>query len=310
MRLHSHIAIVCLTALLWAAPASAQTLLDALQYSPDVTAVLGGVTLNDEDTADDDRLSTVTPLDLGMLPPSADLTAFAVLPSGERLLAFDTTVVLDGATFTPRDVARFDGMTYVIDLDGEAAGLPPGSAIDALAVMGEDSVLFSLDVDAMFGETFVADEDLAVAMTNDAGGIDVALFFDGDGNGIDPTLDLDGAHLLANGNLLLSFDGSGMVGEGEDKLIFDDEDALEFNPMSLTFLLAYDGSAEQAGWPAADLDALAATETVLAGGGGGGGVGGGGGGCAMHGSKAVDPLLPLLLLLAGLYGLRRRVFLK
>lgn len=50
----------------------------------------------------------------------------------------------------------------------------------------------------------------------------------------------NGAHGLANGNLVLSFDGSGQVG----LVVFEDEDRLEFGAASASWSLVYDGSAE------------------------------------------------------------------
>ena len=80
--------------------------------------------------------------------------------------------------------------------------------------------------------------------------------------GIDPTLDLDGAHRLANGNLLLSFDGSRSV--GTTPVFFDDEDILEYDPTGSSWELAYDASVQVAGWAdGPDLDAFDATEPLL-----------------------------------------------
>jgi len=82
-----------------------------------------------------------------------------------------------------------------------------------------------------------------------------SMFFDGSAAGIDPALDLDGADLLeCNDHLLLSFDGSGTIGG----VTFDDEDVVEYDRAS-TWQMAYDGSARDPDWSAADLDAISAT---------------------------------------------------
>ena len=72
--------------------------------------------------------------------------------------------------------------------------------------------------------------------------------------GIVEALDLDAAQHLGGPNWALSFDTSGSVG-GID---FDDEDVLEYDGTTWTVL--YDGSAEDADWAAADLDAVTLPE--------------------------------------------------
>jgi Calx-beta domain/IPTL-CTERM motif len=238
-------------AALLAGAAAAQTPLAAVRYSADVTASLGGVTLPDEGIAEDDLAGGVTPVGVGALPAGAAVSGYHLRADGDQLLAFDGTVTLPGGVVaTPRDVVRFDGSTYSLELSGAAAGIPPGAAIDALSE-ADGALLLSFDVAVDLGAVVADDEDL-VAFD----GTVFTLFFDGSAAGVPPALDLDAAHRLSNGHLLLSFDTGGTIAG----VSFEDEDVLEFDPAAASWVLAYDGSAQHAGWPAADLDALAAVE--------------------------------------------------
>ena len=233
----------------------AETTLQGMLYSPDVTVVLAGETLNDEDLAEDDLAGTVTLVNVGTLPSSADVNAYHGLSGGDQLLSFDTTVSLPGGIIAgPGDVVRFDGTTYTIEFDSTANGLPTGVLTDAVCVIPDGGLLLSFDITVNLGDITADDEDLV--RLEDA---NFSLFFDGTGSGVSATLDLDGAHYLCNGNLLLSFDGSGKV----DSVAFDDEDVLEYDPAYGTWELAYDGSYQHAHWAVADLDAMTALEVTV-----------------------------------------------
>ena len=86
-----------------------------------------------------------------------------------------------------------------------------------------------------------------------------SLYLDASNEGVPAALDVDGAYLFASGNLALSFDGSGQLG-GVD---FDDEDVLEDGDGGMAWSLAYDGSAEDPDWAAADVDAIALPEPSI-----------------------------------------------
>jgi Calx-beta domain/IPTL-CTERM motif len=238
-------------AALLAGAAAAQTPLAAIRCSADVTVLLGGVTLPDEGIAEDDLAGGVTPVGVGALPAGAAVSGYHLRADGDQLLAFDSTVTLPGGVVaTPRDVVRFDGSGFSLELSGAAVGIPAGAAIDALSE-ADGALLLSFDVTVDLDGVVADDEDL-VAFDGSA----FTLFFDGSATGVPPGLDVDAAHRLSNGHLLLSFDAGGTIAG----VSFDDEDVLEFDPVGGGWVLAYDGSAQHAGWPAADLDALAAAE--------------------------------------------------
>ena len=237
--------------LLWACLAQALTPLGSIRYSPDITVVLGGTTLNHNQVAEDNLAGGVTLVNVGAIPSTAIITAYDRLPNGDQLLAFDTTVTLPGGlTVRPGDVVRFNGTTYTLEFDAAANGIPAGAITDAVGEIGPGDLLLSFDVTVTVGGITATDEDLVRVH----GGV-FSLFFDGSAAGIDPGLDLDAAYILAsNGHLLLAFDGSGTVGG----VTFTSEDVLEFTPTSTGWALAYDGLAEHSGWVGADLHGLSA----------------------------------------------------
>ena len=233
-----------------AAPARSVTALSEVRVSPDTTLMLGAPIVNDEDVAADNLSGTVSVVSIGAIPAEAELDAYAVRPHGEQLLSFSTTVLLPGgATARPGDVWRYDGVTYALEFDAAAVGLPDGANVDAVAVYGS-ALLLSFDVSLDIGAVHFEPEDLVLF-----DGATFSVFFDGSVAGIAPGLDLDAADYLAcDGHLLLSFDGSGTIGG----VAFDDEDVLEYD-RSAIWEMAYDGDAHDADWSPADLAAIQAT---------------------------------------------------
>ena len=252
-----------------------------LQLSPDTAVELSGEVLRDESAARDDLAGNVELVDTGSLPGSADLIAFHRQEDGDLLLALDRSAELGGAIVERGDVVRFDGSRFQLELNADAAGLPDGVLIDAVARIGT-KLAFSFDTTLRLDGTVVEDEDL---VRFDQG---LTLIFDGSAAGVPQGLDLDGANRLEDDRLQLSFDGSGSIGG----VRFDDEDVLEHDPDRGTWSLAYDGSARHGGWPAADLDGLFAPGSLddrTA-----------GGGCSMHPEAGPGFGWLVLLLAAGL----------
>lgn len=227
----------------------AATPIRSLHCSPDVTVVLGGVTLDDENLAEDDLAGAITSMTLGVLPPEAGVSAYHLLAGGDHLLSLDTAAELPGGILAlPGDVVRFDGADFFLVFAAASADLPPGLATDAITVIGGTDLLLSFDLPVDLDGILVDDEDL---VRFDGAGL--SLFFDGSAAGIPQELDVDATHILeGQGRLFLSLDGSGSVG-GVD---FDDEDVLEYDLVAGTWEMAYDGSAHHPAWHEADLNAV------------------------------------------------------
>jgi hypothetical protein len=120
------------------------------------------------------------------------------------------------------------------------AGAPPADLLLSFDV--------TVSLPASGGGTITVDDEDVVRWE----GAGFTLFFDGSAAGVNPALEVDAVHSIAKaGPVLVSFDGSGTVGT----VGFDDEDVLEWDAISSTWSLAYDGSVQHAGWPSADLDA-------------------------------------------------------
>jgi hypothetical protein len=188
---------------------------------------------------------------LGSLPRDADIEGYHLEANGDQLLVFDTKVELPGGiTAEQRDIVHFDGSLYWIEFDGSAHGVPADAGIDAVTRSAGGDLLLSFDT----AVDDAADEDLVRF-----DGTGFSPYFDGSsaGPGVAPELDLDAAHELPNGHLLLSFDATGVV----DGIGHSDEDLLEFDSTTGTWLLAFDASAAATPWPAtSDMDAVAVPE--------------------------------------------------
>ncbi len=223
-----------------------------ISYSPDITASFGATTVGPDNVADEVELGVPTLIDIGPIPPNANVVGYHRLPDGDHLLAFDTTVVLHDLTVAPSDIVRTDGTSSAFFFAGAANGIPNGTAIDALSMVGDD-LLLSFDTAVRIdGVTF---ESADVARFD---GADFTLFFDAAAAGVAPGLNLDALHYLDSERLLLSFDGSGSIGG----VAFDDEDVLAYDPSLDAWLLLYDGSAAHPEWATADLDALGAAPVL------------------------------------------------
>jgi hypothetical protein len=232
---------------------------DAMELSTDVTVDFSGTLAADEDVVEDAG-GAATRIDLGALPAGADLVAYGVAADGDALFTLSTAVVLPGGLFaTSRDVVRWDGTSYAIELRGADHGVPAGARVDAVGVLQGD-LLLSFDVTVTLGGVTAADEDL---LRLEGTQPDVwSLAFDGSAEGVPAGADLDGADAIDAGvRLALSFDVSGSLGG----VAFADEDVLAFAPASGTWSMLYDGSAKQAALAAADVDALHVPEPAGAG---------------------------------------------
>lgn len=217
---------------------------NSFDFSPDITIDLNTLIVADEDVV----LDGLVLENMGAIPANAALTAFHRLENGDRLFALDTTVLLPGdQLLRPGDVGRFDGTDFTLEFDGQANGVPAGAGIDALTVGLGGKLIMSFDITLELDGAIIADEDLA---RFDGAGFN--LFFDASSKGVNSALDLDAVHLEpSSGQLLMSFNTGGSVaGTG-----FADEDLLLYDSLGSNWSLAFDGSAIDTAWLAADLDA-------------------------------------------------------
>ncbi len=247
--------LTCPFALLIASLASTVLAQEAsVDFSPDITLDLDGVITADEDVSRDD-FASVFPIPVGSIPANADLTVYHMLPNSDALLSFDITIELPGAVIArPNDVVRYDGVSFSIEFDGSAEGIPDGIGIDALSARLGGNLLLSLDGTVQLGGFVASDEDVV-----EFDGAAFSLAFDGSAQGIPTALDIDAMHFATeNDNFYFSFDTGGEVNGS----VFSDEDLVRYDPGSGNWFLAYDGSSRHAGWVAGDLDAAFVTFLV------------------------------------------------
>lgn len=246
--------VLALTALVgvFAAGARAATPLDEVVFSPDITVTVGSVTVAGGRLAADDLHGTFSAPAIGAIPAGVRVSAYAVAAGGDELISFDVPVDLSAMsaaplTVRPGDIVRRHAAQYSLEFDAASHGVPAGVIADAVTMAGGGTLAISFDTTVTLdGKTF-ADEDLV-----GFDGSQRTYEFTGADAGVPAALDLDAAHYLSNGHLLLSFDGSGSVGG----VAFTKRDVLEYDPAGNSWQKAYDGSAQ--GLPAgANLSASA-----------------------------------------------------
>lgn len=222
-----------------------------MSRSPDVPIALanaGGTLHLDGDVIGHRASPTVISTeDVGTIPNGVGVAAFHYAANSDALFVVDIPVDLGGTLFLPADVIRYDALagTYGLEFDSSTESLDP-AGIDALTMNAGDLV-FSFDTTVLLEGLTVEPGDLVQWSPGNA-----SLLFDASAEGLPSALNVDAAHLLPNGRLLLSFDTSGNLG-GVD---FDDEDIVEFDPLGPSFALEVDGSALDGEWLVANADAL------------------------------------------------------
>ncbi len=223
-----------------------------VEVSSDVTVDLSGVPVHGYEAAIDDLMGGIVIEDFGGLSDGADVDGQHREGCCVVYFSPDTTLALAGGVVArPEDVVRFESGSYALEFDGSLAGVPPGANVDAVSLDGEGRLALSFDITIDLGGLVVADED--VVRFDGAG---FSLLLDGSAAGLDPSLDVDGVHELGPGVFAISVDGSGAIGGAR----IDDEDILLIDLAGPVATVLLDASAFHAGWPAADLDAVALPE--------------------------------------------------
>ncbi|GAB4190297.1 MAG: hypothetical protein Tsb002_18140 [Wenzhouxiangellaceae bacterium] len=202
-------------------------------------------------------------------PATGTSEAFAVLPGPNNSLnaygldayhrgsftaySIDSSSPLAGLPLVrPADVISPLGSLL---FDSAAAGVPPGINVDAVSAdPNTGDLLLSFDSTLRLDNTTYLPNDLVRFNGS------FSLFFDG--FSLTRNLNLNAAHVLDNGNILMSFENSGTTPDG---LRFFNDDIIEFNPVTDEYRLSYALSALHPSWFAANINALWA-ERALQGG--------------------------------------------
>ena len=179
----------------------------------------------------------------------------------DKLVSFDTRVELPGGVVAhPGDVVAVSAAAdeLIIYFDHVLAGLADTVDVDAVDLNDEGLVLSFATTTVIHAgqpdELIVADEDLVRYVEYDELPVVV---FDGSAHGVAEALDLDAAHFLEDGRLLVSFDVSGTLPGGDGPIDFEDEDVLAFDAGNGTWSMVWDGSTFYPGIRPVDVDAIA-----------------------------------------------------
>ena len=151
-------------------------------------------------------------------------------------------------TVTPRDVASYNSSTgffsSTLFFTGESAGIPNGARIDALGMNSLGHLLLSFDVTISLPKTGGGTLTVKPADIVSFDGAGYSLVFDSAAAGIPDGMNLEGATMLPNADLLVSFDEPGSIGG----VNFAPEEVLEFNPGANSWVIAFDGIVAD-NWP-------------------------------------------------------------
>jgi len=213
------------------------------------------ITFSDQTRAFEDLVATTLPT------PPPDHFYFS-------LISTDSTNALNlsGGYARDEDIIAFDGESFRWIFDGSDVGVT--GDIDAIAVLSNDQILFSLSGSArLTGVGNVDDSDIIVFTASQWGSQTAgtfSMYFDGSDVGLTTSgEDIDALDISSDGSLLISTRGSFSVSGASG----NDEDILKFIPVSAgsntqgLFSMYFDGSdVGLSGSSSEDVDGLAVTD--------------------------------------------------
>ena len=237
------------------APAAAQTPLSDLCVTPDITVALTSGTISPQTVQCYSFPSGTTAINFAGIPAGVTVTGYFTPVAGAALtlLTIDSTAALpapgaETVTVTPRDVAQLDSFTGLfftnLYFSGAANGVPDGTRIDAIGMDGAGHLLLSFDVTVSLPKAGGGTLTVKPADIVSFDGVGFSLAFDSATAGIPDGLNLEGASMLPNADLLMSFDEPGSIGG----VNFVPEEVLEFNPGANSWAIAFDAIVAD-NWP-------------------------------------------------------------
>jgi hypothetical protein len=247
----SILAMLVAAILISVAPAAA-TALSMLCVSPDITVALTSGTITPQQVQCYSFPSGTAAINFAGIPAGVNVTGYLPLTAGETLVTFDITAALPTngtggtVTETPGDIAVYDPLTgfFSSALYFASVVIPDGTRIDAFGMDGSGNLLLSFDVTISVpksgGGTLTVKPGDLVSLNAGA----YTLVFDSAAADIPDGMNLDGATMLPNADLLMAFDEFGSIGG----VNFTPEDVLEFNPGASSWVLAFDGIVRD-NWP-------------------------------------------------------------
>jgi hypothetical protein len=272
----SILAMLAAAILLSVAAAAAQTPLSKLCVSPDITVALSSATITPQQVQCYSFPSGTFPTSFAGIPAGVNVTGFFPLSATQTLLTIDTTAALPTngtggtVTVTPHDVASYNPSTSFFSstlyFAGASNSIPDGKRIDALGMNTSGDLLLSFDVTISVPHSGGGNITVKPADLVSFNGSAYTLVFNSATAGIPDGTNLEGAAMLPNTDLLLTFDVIGSIAA----IDFTPTDVLEFNSGGNSWVLAFDGatiddwpdgSLIQGVWTAAASSTPAATPT-------------------------------------------------
>ncbi|MFZ0680448.1 MAG: choice-of-anchor D domain-containing protein [Candidatus Binatus sp.] len=250
----SILAILAATVSMSVVPAGAQTALSMLCVSPDITVALSSRTITPQQVQCYSFPSGTAAKSFAGIPADVNVTGYFPRSATQTLLTIDTTAALPTngtggtVTVTPHDVASYNPFTGFffssLYFAGASNSIPDGTRIDALGIDTAGDLLLSFDVTIAVpksgGGTITVQPADLVSFN---GGV-YSLVFNSAAAGIPDGTNLDGATMLVNTDLLLTFDVIGSIA-GID---FTPTDVLEFDTGANSWALSFSGASSD-GWP-------------------------------------------------------------
>ncbi len=175
----------------------ATTPADQLFVSVDVPATLSAADHLPNEVIERNDLSYSTEFSLGV---STQISALQLERDGSWLFSVLTPTQLGGQEYEPRDLIRTDAGVYSLVIDGAAAGVPAGVAIDAVMRDASGQIVLSFDVPVELDGGSYGRSDLVLYDGS------FSLFWDATAAGVPGYANLVAASLNDAGDLTGSFD--------------------------------------------------------------------------------------------------------
>jgi hypothetical protein len=164
----------------------------------------------------------------------------AVLLGDDVALTLSTigNAKLGGLTFGDDDLVEYDPAAdnSTLAFDGGALFNATNEDIDAVHVLSNGHIVLSTVANATLGGLTFGDDDL---VEYDPVSDTASLLFDGGALFSNTNEDINAAHVLSNGHIVLSTVGNARLGG----LTFGDDDLVDYDPVSDTASLFFDGGA-------------------------------------------------------------------
>ncbi len=213
------------------------------------TETLGGLSFSDGSLAEYDPVTDSSTLyfNENLFSGGADINAVHVLSNGIIILSTDNNETLGGLSFGDDDLVAYDPSTNTATLyfDGGNLFSNNNEDIDAVYIRDNGNIILSTTGGATLGGISFADGDLIeyIPSTDSA-----SLFFDE--SNFSGGADIDGVHILANGNILISTNNTESL---PGLANFEDGSIVEYDVGTNTASLYFDENLFSGG---ADIDAL------------------------------------------------------